>query len=120
MQYSIIFDQLGIINCTQLKNLDKKEKSCSHLKVFNCFLYALIDEITRDKDDLKSKYCYFIGYEGDEFGYRFCVVNVIKLLGVKTLSLMKTPPLQSKLRKLSQSKDKKHLRKIKSNLSPMH
>ena len=42
----------------------------SYLKIFGCLCYVLVDSDSRDKLDAKSKKCYFIGYGGEEFGYR--------------------------------------------------
>ena len=47
-----------------------KEISLSHLKVFGCVAYVHISDQGRNKLDPKSKKCTFIGYGGDEFGYR--------------------------------------------------
>lgn len=47
-----------------------KEINYSHLKVFGCIAYALIDREDRKKLDAKSQKCVFIGYDGDEYGYR--------------------------------------------------
>ena len=48
-----------------------KEINLSHLKVFGCISYIHIDSTERSKLDPKSNKCVFIGYGGDEFGYRF-------------------------------------------------
>ena len=42
----------------------------SHLKVFGCVAYLHISDQGRNKLDSKSKFCTFIGYGEDEFGYR--------------------------------------------------
>ena len=42
----------------------------SYLKIFGCLCYFLVESNSRDKLDAKSKKCYFIGYDGEEFGYR--------------------------------------------------
>ncbi|KAK2998889.1 hypothetical protein RJ639_023068 [Escallonia herrerae] len=42
----------------------------SFLKVFGCIAYAHIDKEERKKLDSKSQKCVFIGYGGDEYGYR--------------------------------------------------
>ena len=39
-------------------------------KVFSCLSYVHIDAIARSKLDSKSKKCFFICYDGTEFGYR--------------------------------------------------
>ncbi|KAE8659940.1 hypothetical protein F3Y22_tig00116959pilonHSYRG00039 [Hibiscus syriacus] len=49
----------------------KKEINLSHLRVFGCISYVHIDSAERSKLDAKSKKCVFVGYGGDEFGYRF-------------------------------------------------
>lgn len=48
-----------------------KEINLSHLKVFGCISYVHIDSTKRSKLDAKSQKCVFVGYGGDEFGYRF-------------------------------------------------
>ncbi|KAK3030615.1 hypothetical protein RJ639_039975 [Escallonia herrerae] len=42
----------------------------SFLRVFGCIAYAHIDKEERKKHDSKSQKCVFIGYGGDEYGYR--------------------------------------------------
>ncbi|KAE8692624.1 Retrovirus-related Pol polyprotein from transposon TNT 1-94 [Hibiscus syriacus] len=49
----------------------KKEINLSHLRVFGCISYVHIDSAERSKLDAKSNKCAFVGYGGDEFGYRF-------------------------------------------------
>ncbi|KAE8675966.1 hypothetical protein F3Y22_tig00111640pilonHSYRG00200 [Hibiscus syriacus] len=49
----------------------KKEINLSHLRVFGCISYVHIDYAERSKLDAKSNKCAFVGYGGDEFGYRF-------------------------------------------------
>ncbi|KAL5810306.1 hypothetical protein ACOSQ4_026874 [Xanthoceras sorbifolium] len=48
-----------------------KEVNVSHLRVFGCISYVHIDSAERSKLDAKSNKCVFVGYGGDEFGYRF-------------------------------------------------
>ena len=48
-----------------------KEVNLSHLRVFGCVSYVLIDSDSRDKLDPKARKCYFIGYGSDMYGYRF-------------------------------------------------
>ena len=43
----------------------------SHLRVFGCDAYVMINPGDRSKLDPKSKKLSFIGYGGDEYGYRF-------------------------------------------------
>jgi hypothetical protein len=47
-----------------------KEVNLSWLKVFGCIAYVHISDHARGKLDPKSLKCTFIGYGGDEFGYR--------------------------------------------------
>ncbi|KAE8654393.1 hypothetical protein F3Y22_tig00117048pilonHSYRG00173 [Hibiscus syriacus] len=49
----------------------KKEINLSHLRVFGCISYVHRDSAERSKLDAKSNKCAFVGYGGDEFGYRF-------------------------------------------------
>ena len=46
-----------------------KEVKLSHLKVFSCVAYVHISDQGKNKLDLKSEKCTFIGYGEDEFGY---------------------------------------------------
>lgn len=39
--------------------------------MFSCLSYVHIVVATRSKLDLKYKKCFFIGYDGTEFGYSF-------------------------------------------------
>ena len=48
-----------------------KEVKLSHLRIFCCVSYILIDSNSRDKLNLKARKCYFIGYESDMYCYRF-------------------------------------------------
>ncbi|KAE8698301.1 hypothetical protein F3Y22_tig00110599pilonHSYRG00009 [Hibiscus syriacus] len=48
-----------------------KEINLSHLRVFGCISYVHINSAERSKLDAKSNKCVFVGYSGDEFGYRF-------------------------------------------------
>ncbi|KAE8685870.1 cytochrome P450 71A9-like [Hibiscus syriacus] len=49
----------------------KKEINLSHLRVFGCISYVHINFTERSKLDAKSNKCVFVGYGGNEFGYRF-------------------------------------------------
>jgi len=46
------------------------EVNLSHLKVFGCASYILLNSNSRDKLDPKAKRCYFIGYGSDMYGYK--------------------------------------------------
>ena len=48
-----------------------KKVKFSHLKVFGCISYIHIDYDACSKLDVKSKICFFIGYDDEKFGYRF-------------------------------------------------
>ncbi|KAE8728571.1 hypothetical protein F3Y22_tig00004205pilonHSYRG00041 [Hibiscus syriacus] len=48
----------------------KKEINLSYLRVFGCISYVHINSAERSKLDAKSNKCVFVGYGGDEFGYR--------------------------------------------------
>ena len=54
-----------------MKRFRAAKVNLSFLKVFGCILYVHIDVVARSKLDLKFKKCFFIGYGGIEFGYRF-------------------------------------------------
>ncbi|KAK3020979.1 hypothetical protein RJ639_046966 [Escallonia herrerae] len=47
-----------------------KPVNYSFLRVFGCIAYAHIDKEERKKLDSKSQKCVFVGYGGDEYGYR--------------------------------------------------
>ncbi|KAG9455261.1 hypothetical protein H6P81_008165 [Aristolochia fimbriata] len=47
-----------------------KNVDYSFLKIFGCIAYAHIDRAARKKLDPKSTKCVFLGYGGDEYGYR--------------------------------------------------
>ncbi|KAK2983980.1 hypothetical protein RJ640_027305 [Escallonia rubra] len=47
-----------------------KPVNYSFLRVFGCIAYAHIDKEEKKKLDSKSQKCVFIGYGGDEYGYR--------------------------------------------------
>ncbi|KAG9453509.1 hypothetical protein H6P81_006413 [Aristolochia fimbriata] len=47
-----------------------KNVDYSFLKIFGCIAYAHIDREVRKKLDPKSTKCVFLGYGGDEYGYR--------------------------------------------------
>jgi len=48
-----------------------KEVKLSHLRIFGCVSYILIDSNRRDKLNPKVRKCYFIGYGSDMYGYMF-------------------------------------------------
>nr|KYP60347.1 Retrovirus-related Pol polyprotein from transposon TNT 1-94 [Cajanus cajan] len=48
-----------------------KKVNLSHLSVFGCVSYVMINYDSRDKLDPKPKGCYFIGYGSDIYDYRF-------------------------------------------------
>ncbi|CAH9131081.1 unnamed protein product [Cuscuta epithymum] len=52
------------------KKWSGKDISYSHLKVFGCKAFAHVSKELRQKLDLKSNPCIFIGYGDQEFGYR--------------------------------------------------
>lgn len=52
------------------KEWTRKEVNMSYLRVFGCVAYAHSDSGNRGKLDVKFVKCAFIGYGGDEFGYR--------------------------------------------------
>ena len=52
----------------------------SHLKVFGCIAYALIDESNEGKMDKKSEKCIFIGYGNESKGYRLYNPKTKKLI----------------------------------------
>ena len=48
----------------------RKPVKLSFLKVFGCIAYSLIEKEKRSKLNSKSTKCVFIGYGGDEYGYK--------------------------------------------------
>jgi hypothetical protein len=55
----------------------------SWLKVFGCIAYTHINDHTRGKLNPKSLMCTFIGYGGDEFGYRLWNDQNMKIIRSK-------------------------------------
>lgn len=51
--------------------MECKHESLSHLKVFGYLSYVHVDVGSMSKLDLKSIKCKFVGYELDEFRYKF-------------------------------------------------
>jgi hypothetical protein len=47
-----------------------KKISYDHLRIFGCEVYVKILNVKRDKLDIKSQRCVFIGYGGDDLGYK--------------------------------------------------
>lgn len=47
----------------------RREVKLSHFRVFGCVAYVHISDQGRNKLDLKTKKCNFIGYGENEFGY---------------------------------------------------
>jgi len=62
------------------------EVNLSHMKVFGCPSYILLDSNSRDKLDLKTKRCYFIGYRSDMYGYKFWDEQNKKILKSKNVT----------------------------------
>ena len=52
-------------NITPYEAWFHRKPNVSHLKVFGCISYALIDENDRDKMDEKSEKCIFMGYSNE-------------------------------------------------------
>ncbi|KAE8708902.1 Detected protein of unknown function [Hibiscus syriacus] len=52
-------------------SLEQERNKPFTLRVFGCISYVHIDSAERSKLDAKSNKCAFVGYDGDEFGYRF-------------------------------------------------
>ena len=48
-----------------------KEVKLSHLRVYGYVSYVHISDHDRNKIDVKSLKCTFIGYDVDDFGYKF-------------------------------------------------
>ncbi|KAK3033603.1 hypothetical protein RJ639_034719 [Escallonia herrerae] len=65
-----------------------KPVNYSFLKVFGCIAYAHISKEERKKLDSKSQKCVFIGYGGDEYGYRLWDYEHKKSSGVRMSYLM--------------------------------
>ena len=47
-----------------------KKLSYEHLRIFGCEAYVKIPNMKRNKLDVKSRRCVFVGYGGDDLGYR--------------------------------------------------
>ena len=48
----------------------RRRPSISHLRVFGCIAYTLVNSQVRQKFDEKSKKCIFIGYQHGVKGYK--------------------------------------------------
>jgi len=48
-----------------------KNVKYDHLRVFGCKVFVHVPKDERSKLDAKSRQCIFIGYDANEFGYRF-------------------------------------------------
>ena len=48
-----------------------KKVDLSYLKVFGCTAFVHVDAAARSNLDAKAVRCTFVGYGGDEFGYKF-------------------------------------------------
>ena len=59
-----------------------KKISYDHLRTFGCEAYVKIPNVKRNKLDVKSRRCAFIGYGGDDLGYR--VWNPIEKKTIKS------------------------------------
>ena len=57
-----------------------RKPNVSHLKVFGCIAYALVDENNQGKMDKKSEKCIFIGYSNESNGYRLNNPKTKKLI----------------------------------------
>lgn len=53
--------------------------------MFGCVTYVHIESDARNKLDPKSRKCIFIGYGGDEFGYRFWDMQNKKVIRSKNV-----------------------------------
>ncbi|CAH9135249.1 unnamed protein product [Cuscuta epithymum] len=62
------------------KKWSRRDVSYSHLKVFGCKAFAHVSKELRQKLDLKSNPCIFIGYGDEEFGYRLWDPEVKKVV----------------------------------------
>ena len=60
----------AVQNMTPYEAWNGKKPWVSHLKVFGCIAYALIDSHNRRKLDDKSTKCIFIGYCNESKAYR--------------------------------------------------
>jgi len=78
-----------------------------HLRVFGCkaFVHVLKDE--RSKLDAKSKQCIFIGYDENEFGYRFYDPVKKKLVRSRDVKFMKNRTIEDidKVKKFTPKED---------------
>ncbi|CAH9070529.1 unnamed protein product [Cuscuta europaea] len=62
------------------KKWARRDVSYSHLKVFGCKAFAHVSKELRQKLDLKSNPCIFIGYGDEEFEYRLWDPEVKKVI----------------------------------------
>ncbi|KAH9319282.1 hypothetical protein KI387_021051, partial [Taxus chinensis] len=57
-----------------------KKVDYSFLRVFGCEVFVHIDKDDRTKLEAKSEKCTFIGYGGDEFGYKCWSIKDKKII----------------------------------------
>ncbi|KAI5342994.1 hypothetical protein L3X38_010870 [Prunus dulcis] len=69
-----------ILNRCPTKALSKKTPFEEHLKVFGSFCYAHVPKQQRQKLDLASKICIFLGYGSCEKGYRLYNIETGKVI----------------------------------------
>ena len=60
-----------------------KEVNFSSLIVLDCLSYIDVDYANRTKLNLKSKKCFFIGYDDAEFGYHFWDDQYRKIISIR-------------------------------------
>lgn len=77
--------------------LDRKIDIFITLESFYCLSCVYIDQITRNKFNIKSKKWYLIGYEGDEFGCRFWDNEANKIIRSRNISFNKFVLYKDKL-----------------------
>jgi hypothetical protein len=67
-----------------------KEVSYDDLKVFECKAFVHIPQDERSKLDSKTRQCIFLGYGGDQFGYKLFYPIARKVVRSIMLCLLKT------------------------------
>ena len=63
-----------------------REPTVSHLKVFECIAYGLIDESDQGKMNKKSEKCIFIGYSIERKGYQLYNLEKNKLISRRNVA----------------------------------
>ncbi|PKA51959.1 Retrovirus-related Pol polyprotein from transposon TNT 1-94 [Apostasia shenzhenica] len=86
-----------------------KQLDLTHLRVFGYLSYVHVDIEKRDKLDAKAKKCYFIGYRGNQYGYRFWDESDRKIIRSNDVTFDESILYKSKLESSNTPKEKNEI-----------